>query len=379
MTSLESTALVTDERSARMALACASEPGDTELQQLVAVEGAEAVWHSLAGPRAATRWGRRQPGVRLGVTRGLMERGGVRFVIPDDPEWPRQLDVLDEVRLNDSGGRPLGVWLSGIGHLAEWADRAVAIVGSRACTRYGESVAAELAADLAASGRVVVSGGAYGIDAAAHRGALAADGRTAAVVAGGVDLPYPRGNTAILHTLRTEQLVLSEVPPGTHPSRPRFLTRNRVIAAVAVGTVVVEAALRSGALNTANWARECGRELMAVPGPVTSQFSQGTHELIRHDATLVANADQVRELLAPIGQDTLPIERGPRRVTDVLDGTERIVFELVPGRGGIGAGEIALRAGLDLITTLTALGVLADQGFVVENSRGWKLKSGAVG
>jgi DNA processing protein len=370
---------VTDDRSARMALACTSEPADRTLGALVAAEGAEAVWRSLAGGRVATPWGRRRPGVRLGVVRGLMERHRLRYVVPGDPEWPEQLDVLDHVTMKEGGGRPLGLWVAGPGHLAEWSERAVAIVGSRACTRYGETVSVELAADLAACGWVVVSGAAYGVDVAAHRGAVTAGGGTIGVVASGADVSYPRGNARLIETLRAGHLVVSELPPGSHPSRPRFLTRNRVIAALSVGTVVVEAAVRSGALNTAAWARECGRYLMAVPGPVTSQFSQGTHELIRKDAELVTHAGQIRELVAPMGQDTLPIERGPGRPTDRLDELQRTVFELVPGRGGIAAGEIAVRAGLDLPNTINALGELVDLGLIVENERGWKLKSGAVG
>lgn len=371
--------VVSDDRSARMALACASEPGDLELGALVAAEGAEAVWRSLGEGRAATSWGRRRLGVRLGVVRGLMERNRLRYLIPGDPEWPDPLDVLEHVALQEGGGRPLGLWVAGPGQLTEWSERAVAIVGSRACTRYGEAVAVELAADLAASGWVIVSGAAYGVDVAAHRGAVTAGGRTVGVVAGGADESYPRGNARMLEALRADHLVVSELPPGSHPSRTRFLTRNRVIAALSAGTVVVEAAHRSGALSTANWASECGRKLMAVPGPVSSQFSQGTHGLIRHGATLVANADHVRELLAPMGQNTLPFERGPRRATDELSEVQRTVFELVPGRGDVGAGEIALRAGLDVLTTLTALGELMDLGLVIEHERGWKLRPGSVG
>lgn len=370
---------VNDDRSARMALACASEPGDQALGAAVTREGAEAVWRSLGAERASTSWARRRPGVRLGVVRGLMERNRLRYVIPGDSEWPERLDVLDHVTLKEGGGRPLGLWVAGPGQLAEWSEQAVAIVGARACTGYGQTVSAELAADLAGSGWVVVSGAAYGVDVAAHRGAVSVGGRTIGVVASGADVSYPRGNARMFEALRTDHLVVSELPPGSHPSRVRFLTRNRLIAALSAGTVVVEAAHRSGALNTANWARECGRHLMAVPGPVTSQFSQGTHELIRHDALLVTGADHVRELLSPMGQHTLPIERGPGRVTDHLGEVQRTVFELVPGRSGIGAGEIALRGGLDLVATMTALGELMDLGLVVEHERGWKLKPGSVG
>lgn len=175
----------------------------------------------------------------------------------------------------------------------------IAIVGSRAATPYGEHVAADWSHQLAQRSVVVVSGGAYGIDAAAHRGALAAStagatGRTVIISAGGLDRPYPAGNHRLFErAAATGSLLLSEAPPGRAPTRTRFLTRNRLIAGLTSGTVVVEAARRSGAINTAEWCRTLGRDLMAVPGPVTSATSTGVHELLKAGARMVTTVEDI--------------------------------------------------------------------------------------
>lgn len=372
-------AQVCDERTARMALACVSEPGDNALGQLVEAEGALAVWDSLAGPRRSTPWGRRLPGARLAEVRAGMRRRNLRFIMPGDEEWPARLDDLAHVGQGAIKARPLGLWAAGPGHLAQWTARSVAVVGTRTSTRYGEAVAADIAADLAQSGVAVVSGGAYGIDIAAHRGALAVHGRTVAVLASGLDQPYPRGNARVFAELCEHGLIVSELPPGERPSRPRFLGRNRVIAALGVGAVMVEARLRSGAKNTLNWANDLGRVLMAVPGPVTSVYSEGPHDLIRSNGTLVTSAAQIREAIAKLGQEMLPIERGPDRVVDHLDDLLREVFEVVPGRGGRSATEVAERCGRDLLSTIDALAQLEELRLIVNGDRGWKLASGSVG
>lgn len=372
---------VADDRMARLALACVTDPADPRVADHVRAEGALDFWHSLSAHRADSLWGRRVPGVRLDVVLAAMRRHGLRFVIPGDDEWPEPLDDLAHATWEKARGRPLGLWVTGPGHLAGWADRSVAIVGSRASTAYGESVAADMGADLAATGVTVVSGGAYGIDISAHRGALAAGGRTIAVLAGGLDHPYPRGNARLLDAIRTTGLLVSEQPPGERPSRTRFLWRNRIIAAVSRGTVVVEAANRSGAKNTVSWAEVCSRVLMAVPGPVTSACSEGAHEIIRDkNGKLVANAAHVREAIAPLGQETLPLAHGPARPVDRLSETQLAVFEHVPGRGGRTAEEVSIKCGLPLLVTITVLGELEDLGFVDTTDLGrWKLKSGSVG
>lgn len=374
--------VVRDERQARIALACVTEPGDLELVGLVATEGAQAVWHALADGRSATRWGRRAATIRLDHVRLEMARHNLRFVIPGDAEWPDRLNDLEGTEWESvGGGVPLGLWVTGPGHLAEWVAHSVAIVGSRACTPYGEAVSGDMAAELAAGGATIVSGGAYGIDISAHRGSLAGDGRTVAVLAGGADHSYPRGNSRMLGVIRERGLVVSELPPGERPSRLRFLTRNRIIAALATATVVVEAEHRSGAKNTVTWAEQCLRPVLAVPGPVTSTFSAGTHQLIREGkATLVTNAVEVREVIAPMGQDLLPFPQGSGHVLDGLERIQREVFEAVPGRGGRGAEEVAVRCGQDLLTTLNALVELEERGLIqVTAAGGWRLRAGSVG
>ena len=158
------------------------------------------------------------------------------------------------------------------------------VVGSRASTAYGEHVASDLSEGLCRRGVAVVSGAAFGIDGAAHRAALAADGCTVAVLAGGLDVPYPAGHSSLMYRIRAAGLLVSEYPPGIRPARHRFLARNRLVAALSGATVVVEAGLRSGAANTAAWARALGRVVCAVPGPVTSSASAGCHALIRGGA-----------------------------------------------------------------------------------------------
>ena len=227
-------------------------------------------------------------------------RSGIRLICPGDPEWPEQLaDLGDE--------QPYALWLRGTADLRFNCLRSVAVVGSRAATAYGSYVAAEFAASVAARGWAVISGGAFGVDASAHRGALGADGVTVAVLACGVDVPYPVGHTELLEAVAAQGVIVSEWPPGRTVSRLRFLVRNRVIAALATGTLVVEAGERSGAVNTARHARDLGRRLMAVPGPVTSDQSAGCHRIIRDwQGTLVTTAAEVIEHLSPVGATLEP-------------------------------------------------------------------------
>ncbi len=258
-------------------------------------------------------------------------------------------------------------------------------------------MAAEFAASVAARGWAVVSGGAYGVDASAHRGALGADGVTVAVLACGVDLAYPAAHTELLDAVAAQGVIASEWPPGRPVSRLRFLVRNRVIAALATGTLVVEAGERSGALNTARHARDLGRRLMAVPGPVTSDISAGCHQIIRDwQGMLVTSAADVVEHLSPIGepQALLPAaalarERG--RATagpaapgepaagpaglgrDDLDLESAQVLDAMPGRGGMGTARIAKRAGLTPRTVIGCLGRLASAGFIERCEEGWRL------
>ena len=237
--------------------------------------------------------------------------------------------------------------------------RSVAVVGARACTPYGEHVAAEIGAGLADRGWTVVSGGAYGIDAAAHRGALAVDAPTVAVLACGVDVAYPAAHDRLLATVRAVGVVVSELPPGARPTRRRFLDRNRVIAALARGTVVVEAAVRSGALNTAGHAEGLSRTVMAVPGPVTSATSAGCHELLRtRAAALVTDAADVLDQVGDLVVDASEPRRGEQRPYDDLTRSHLRVLEALPVSRRAGTDSVGRVAGLDAPTVLRALGLL---------------------
>jgi DNA processing protein len=211
----------------------------------------------------------------------------MNLLLPDTATWPRQLMDLDT-------SCPTRLWLQGTADLRLLALRSVAIVGARNATPYGVTTAGTLAAELTEAGWLVVSGAAFGIDSAAHRGALAAGGATIAVMAGGVDVPVPRSHTPLLERIREHGLIVSEYPPGTMPRKSAFLERNRIIAALTRATIVVEAGVRSGSLNTADWALTVGRPVLAVPGPASSPMSRGTHRLIREGvATLVQDATEV--------------------------------------------------------------------------------------
>ncbi len=361
------------ERAARMSLSCAMDGGDPAVTELVERLGPQGAWAKIVEGGLGEPAARRAAGTSLDLVDRLASEAGARFVVPGDEEWPDRLDDLSETaEIQRRGGRPFGLWLRGPGHLAQLVEVSVAIVGSRAATAYGKGVAADLAADLSDLGVTVVSGGAYGIDVAAQEGALAAGGRTVGVVANGVDVVYPLGNSRLFEALGHGQLIVSELPPGAHPTRVRFLARNRLIAAMSSGTVVVEAALRSGARNTAGWALECQRPLMAVPGPVYSNASTAPHLMIRNgQATLVSSAAEVMEMISAVGEHTVSVVQGPSRRTDALSEPQLAVFEAVPARRRASVGDIALAAGQSVPATLSALTRLETAGLVEGSERGW--------
>lgn len=369
------------DRRARMALSCAVDGGDPVAAELVERLGAEAAWRQVAAGVLGEPVRQRAAAVDLDQVRRMARVLAIRFVVPGDEEWPEPVGDLQHCEeVQRRGGIPYGLWLRGPGHLAAAVQRSVAIVGARACTAYGAGLATDLAADLAERGVTVVSGGAYGVDAAAHRGALAAAGPTVCVLANGVDVVYPRGNTALLEQLARDHLLVSELPPGTTPTRVRFLARNRLIAALSLGTVVVEAALRSGARNTATWALQCGRQVMAVPGPVYSTLSAGPHLMIRNaQATLVTSGADVLELVSAYGSNTLVNPQGALRFTDGLDPAQLAVFEAVPARRRASVGEIALTAGVGVPSCLAELSALELAGRVEGDERGWRLASQPTG
>jgi DNA processing protein len=305
----------------------------------------------------------------------ILERVGGRLVTAADTEWPLLAFTAFtgvDTRQRPQAHPPLALWATGPARLDEVAGRAAAIVGTRAATMYGEHVAAELSAGLAERDVAVVSGGAYGIDGAAHRAALAADGFTVAILAGGIDVSYPAGHAALLHRIAEESLLVTEYPPGLRPQRHRFLTRNRLVAALSGATVVVEAGARSGAANTAAWARALGRGVCAVPGPVTSSASVGCHVLLRAGATLVTRADEVVELVGHAGELAADEERPTSRLDDLADDELR-VYDALPARGARTVDEIAVASGLPPTHVLGPLSMLEIAGLVVCQGGRWKL------
>ena len=401
---------LTSEAYARAALTYLAEPADRWLGQLLRLHGAATTLDAIksgrllsttapvsdpadlaatgpARPRdrareavkaAMERWRTRLPELPSPEQVLAFGQSGIRLVCPGNPEWPGQLADLGD-------DQPYALWLRGSADLRFNCLRAVAIVGSRAATAYGSYIAAEFAASVAARGLAVVSGGAFGIDAAAHRGALGADGITVAVLACGVDVPYPAAHAELFDAIAAQGTLVSEWPPGRPVSRLRFLVRNRVIAALAPGTLVVEAGQRSGAVNTARHARDLGRRLMAVPGPVTSDLSAGCHQVLREwDGVLVTSAAEVIEHLSPVGEPAA--EPGPvlqlagRRLAppafprDLLDLDSARVLDAMPRRGGMGTIRVAQRAGLPPAATAGLLGKLATGGFVERCDDGWRLR-----
>jgi DNA processing protein len=424
---------LTEESYARAALTYLAEPADQWLNGLISAHGATRTLEAIRSgqlpdpngdfaipqfiqrrlQRSMERWRVRLDELPAPDEVIAFRKSGIRLICPGDPEWPEQLADLGHEQ-------PYALWLRGTADLRFNCLRSVAVVGSRAATAYGSYVAAEFAASVAARGWAVVSGGAFGVDASAHRGALGADGVTVAVLACGVDVPYPVGHTELFEAVAAQGVIVSEWPPGRTVSRLRFLVRNRVIAALATGTLVVEAGERSGAVNTARHARDLGRRLMAVPGPVTSDQSAGCHRIIREwQGTLVTTAVEVVEHLSPVGTtleptnapaltgaagsgpvgpapaSSAPVGFGPvgpvdpprprssprRRVRpaldlDAMDLETTQVLDAMPARGGMSTTRIAQRAGMVPTTVVRCLAALAASGFIERCDEGWRLSRG---
>lgn len=303
-------------------------------------------------------------------TRGMLRAAsliGAEILCPGDAAWPSQVDDLGV-------HAPLALWVRG--NPAALTGMSVAMVGARASTGYGEFVTMEIASELASRGITIVSGGAYGIDGAAHRAALASDKPTVAVLAGGVDRLYPAGHSDLLRSIAEAGCLVSELPCGASPTRWRFLQRNRCIAAIANATVVVEAGWRSGSLNTASHAATLGRPLGAVPGPITAETSRGCHRIIRdREATLVTSADDVVAML-PSMDATLEM---PWNLADELSRTpdEQRVLDALSVRLHRPVDDVARRAGLSVAEATAVLGRLELAGQIDRGPGGWK-KGGPV-
>ena len=374
-----------EERQARAALSALAVPADARVGRMLAQHGAPATLERLlsieAGLRVRARalWG-------AGLPLDSLMSSGMRMIIPGEAEWPTQVMDLEDTA-------PYALWAVGEASLRLLALRSIAMVGARAASAYGERIAREWAGGLAECGWTIVSGGAFGIDAAAHRGALHANGVTICVLASGADVAYPRAHGELLARIADQGVVVSEAPPGTPARRHRFLTRNRLIAVLSRATVVVEAARRSGTTATANAAFLANRPVAAVPGPVGSLTSAGCHRLIREGtAVLVTSVNDVIDVVDPHAR-AAQSSPGPAGgvVTDVrvadddrtaISPTDdlpadvlRVFDALRPGRP-MHVDAVLAETGLAPRSVAAALGDLAARGLAASTPSGWCLTSG---
>ena len=380
-----------ERRFATAVFSTLTEPGDTDAVRLIeAVGPAEALtaiverWPSarmlaavgetdVAAAAALTgrlddaleRW---LPRLSLRTATHALEsaaRFGTTLVTPADAVWPSGLGALGD-------GAPIALWVRGEPARLRALDTSIALVGARAATGYGEHVAMESAAALSDRGIAVVSGGAYGIDGAAHRAALASDHTTIAFLAGGVDRLYPAGHTELLTRIAERGLLVAELPCGSSPTKWRFLLRNRLIAAASAATVVVEAGRRSGSLNTAGHAAAIGRPLGAVPGPVTSPASAGCHRLLREfDAVCVTDASEMAELASLTGPASRGSSNLPSPDTSEIAGTTTRLLDALSRRRARSPIELAASAGMSVREVTAALGTLELDGTATERPDGW--------
>lgn len=293
----------------------------------------------------------------------MAARLGARILTPADREWPE--------RLADLTHPPHCLWVRGGADLASAMGRSLSIVGARAASPYGLDVARTLAYGLSDHGFAVVSGGAFGVDRAAHDGSLAAGGVTVALLACGIDRVYPLSHADLFRRVASQGAVVTELPPGAAPLRQRFLSRNRMIAAMTRGTLVVQAGLRSGSLNTARWARDLGRVVAAVPGPVTVPQSAGCHAIIRDaEAILVSTVDEAVDAFGDLGVDAAIPPRAAA-VDEHWSENDRLVFGHVPVRAPADADALVAATGLPITAVLAALSRLVADAVVVRRDTGW--------
>jgi DNA processing protein len=348
---------------AAKALECLIENMTTDaMQQLLLDHGCEfnelSHWGNFANTYSESRQ-RWLPRVQLVKVKNAIQQIGAcagTVITRGHPHWPEQLADLDL-------SQPFALWVRGATEQLLNTGRSAAIVGSRGASSYGEYVTGDLVRELVANRFAVVSGGAYGIDAVAHRETLGYNGSTIAVMAGGLDAFYPRGNHALLSRIAEHCAVIAEVPPGMAPTKWRFLQRNRLIAALAQSVTVVEANWRSGAINTVSHAEALDREIYAVPGPVTSPKSAGTNRLIADGrAHLIGDAKDLAQQLSGrmLTQPTL----------SGLGSLETRALDAI-GFGSLELAEICTEAGLTRDEARIALGSLELDGLVVRRSNAW--------
>ena len=348
-----------------MAWSRLAEPGDERAGELVARLGAVAALAEVRPGGEGEKYAPRLAGLNPAQDLRNAEVLGGRLLIPSDPEWPEGLNRLQN-------GMPFGLYVRGPLVLNRACASAVSIVGARAATSYGEHVAAELAAGCADQGITVVSGAALGIDAAAHRGALAVGGPTIAVLAGGLDRPYPPSNDLLIREITRFGAVVSEVPAGMTPTRWRFIRRNRIIAALGRATCVVEAGSRSGSMGTANWADRLSLPVGAVPGPITSPTSYGAHRLLRSGAVCITSAAELCELAGPIGAFTAAEPPVPEAEYDGLEPRDLQVFDALPVRKAVSVPTLCAAVGLDETAATASLARLELRDLVEREAGLWR-------
>lgn len=364
---------------------CVIEPGDeaaTHLRRALGEEDAQA-WASNPTPcplpeelsrdtgmtwehwqAAHQRWHPRAQHAQVDEELGVLEGLGGHLIIPGDPQWPHALDDLGPLA-------PAALWV--LGTLPQGAS--ASIVGARASSQYGNRMSTDISAHLAYSGITIVSGGAFGIDIAAHRAALDVDGHTTAIMAGGVAQLYPQAHEADFRRITaTGGAIISESPPTWRPARWRFLSRNRLIAALGQATIVIEAGVRSGALATARHAMTLGREVGAVPGMTTHELSKGCHDMIRNGATLIRHGNDAQELLnipaiqEPLFGSPVAIDHG----IDALPPAPRRVWEALSTKRAMSLDTLTRESGLSRRDVLAALAGLELNGKAQSTTRGWK-------
>ena len=359
--------LLSQDRFARAAWSRVAEPGDRVAASLIRAHGpVAALARAASGAEQGTE--RFLPRLEvLDVERDLEvgSKFAARIVCPGDPEWPKGLDDLT--------APPYCLWVRGPIDLASSCERSAAVVGARSATAYGEMVSTDVAAGLGERRFTIISGAAFGIDGAAHRGALAVEAATIAVLAGGVERPYPSSHAALITRIAEVGAVISEVAPGSAPTRTRFLQRNRMIATMSRGTVVVEAGLRSGSLNTARTAAEHGRVVVALPGPVTSMMSAGCHDAIRSGmAVLVTDAAEAAEAVGDYGRDLAPVRRGRTFPGDELDEPAARLLSALPVRKAAPVSQLAVSSGLSHTQVRSLLGRLDLKALAERHGEGWR-------
>lgn len=396
--SQEETMLDSANRYARAAWSALAEPGDalaaTVVEHFGAIEALKRVQNLNASSGEVSDellrvafapvelpdtlgvvrgWLLREKNLNIEMELEWLHRLGGQIVVPGDASWPGTLDVLEH-------GKPIALWQIGNPEALRLSEieGGIAMVGARASSRYGVNVAREIAYDLACSGCWIISGGAYGIDAASHQGALASSGKTICVQAAGLGNLYPAMNASLFDSILETGAVVSEVPCSMRPTKRFFLSRNRLISALSSVVVVVEAGQRSGALSTANHGMEQGREVAAIPGMVTSPASLGCHNLIREGATLVSSAKDILELARPLTQAAIRQVaqtaggKSPTLALSVFDAEDKEsmkVMDSLNTRTWKSLEQVARAAGLGLKATQSALGVL-ELGGMVETRAG---------